>query len=103
MWNARGSTCLACAWFYAYPYLTGELNYGVSGLGFSMKAREVLPEGLVIISIPAELMSMMIENLQDMEWEPHWFTLGRDGFVEAVKELEAQLTKDFPPELVWGD
>lgn len=102
MWNAKGSTCLACAWFYAYPYLTGELNYGISGLGFSMKARRVLPDGLVIISIPSEMLSMMIENLHDMQWEPHWFKLGRDGFVEGVKALEAQLSEDYPPELVWG-
>lgn len=103
MWNAKGSTCLACSWFYAYPYLTGELNYGVSGLGFSMKAREVLPEGLIIISIPAEMFGMMIENLAEMEWEPDWFKLGRDGFVNAVKDLEARISKEFPPELVWGE
>jgi uncharacterized protein (DUF169 family) len=102
MWNAKGSTCLACAWFYAYPYLSGELNYGVSGLGFSMKAREVLPDGLIIIAIPSEMMSTMIENLQEMEWEPEWFKLGRDGFVEGVRELETRISKDFPPELVWG-
>ena len=102
MWNAKGSTCLACAWFYAYPYLSGELNYGVSGLGFSMKARQVLPEGLVIISVPSEKLSMLIENLQEMEWEPHWFKLGRDGFCQAVKDLEARISKEYPPELVWG-
>ena len=62
----------------------------------------MLPEGLIIISIPSEMMSMMIENLQEMEWEPHWFKLGRDGFVKAVKDLEARISKDFPPELVWG-
>ena len=102
MWNAKGSTCLACAWLYAYPYLTGELNYGISGLGFSMKAREVLPEGLIIIAIPSERLSMVIENLQEMEWEPHWFKLGRDGFVQGVQDLEARISKEFPPELVWG-
>ena len=102
MWNAKGSTCLACSWFYAYPYLTGELNYGISGLGFSMKAREVLPEGLVIISVPGEILPMLIENLQEMEWEPHWFKLGRDGFVQGVKDMEARISKDFPPDLVWG-
>jgi uncharacterized protein (DUF169 family) len=102
MWNAKGSTCLACAWIYAYPYLKGELNYGISGLGFSMKARQVLPDGLIIISIPAEMLSMLIENLQGMEWEPRWFKLGRDGFVEGVKALEARISEDFPPDLVWG-
>jgi uncharacterized protein (DUF169 family) len=102
MWNAKGSTCLACAWLYAYPYLTGELNYSISGLGFSMKAREVLPDGLIMIAIPCEMMSMLIENLNEMEWEPHWFKLGRDGFVQGVKDLEARVSKDFPSEMVWG-
>jgi uncharacterized protein (DUF169 family) len=102
MWNAKGSTCLACAWFYAYPYLSGEINYGISGLGFSMKARQVLPEGLVILSIPSEQLCMMIDNLQEMEWEPDWFNLGRDGFVQAVQDLEARISKEYPSELVWG-
>jgi uncharacterized protein (DUF169 family) len=101
MWNAKGSTCLACAWIYAYPYLRGELNYGISGLGFSMKARQVLPDGLIVVSIPAEMLSMMIENLEDMEWEPDWFDLGRDGFIDGVKDLEARISRDYPPESVW--
>lgn len=101
MWNARGSTCLACAWIYAYSYLSGELNYHVSGMGFSMKARNVLPDGLIIISIPSEILSEMIENLGEMEWEPHWFKLGRDGFVKGVKGLEEKIAREFPSDLVW--
>ena len=101
MWHSKGSTCLACAWYYAYPYVSGELNFGISGMGFSMKARDVLPDGLIIISIPSEMLSMMIENLQEIEWDPIWFNLGRDGFVEAVKGLEAQLAAELPSDLVW--
>jgi len=101
MWTAKGSTCLACSWIYACPYLSGELNYTISGLGFSMKARRVLPEGLIIISIPSEQISMIMENLKDMQWEPHWFNLGRDGFVKGVKDMEARISKDFLPDMVW--
>jgi uncharacterized protein (DUF169 family) len=101
MWNAKGSTCLACAWIYAYSYLSGELNYHISGMGFSMKARNVLPDGLIIISIPSEKLSEIIENLGDMEWEPRWFKLGRDGFVKGVKDLEAKIAREFPSDLVW--
>ncbi len=102
MWTAKGSTCLACAWIYAHAYMNGELNYGVSGLGFSMKARRVLPDGLIIISIPSEILTMIIENLEDMEWEPYWFNLGRDGFVKGVKDLEARISREFPPDMVWN-
>jgi uncharacterized protein (DUF169 family) len=101
MWTAKGSTCLACAWIYAHSYMSGELNYNISGLGFSMKARHVLPDGLIIISIPSEMIPMIIENLQDIKWEPHWFKLGRDGFVKGVKDLEARISKEFPPDMVW--
>jgi uncharacterized protein (DUF169 family) len=101
MWTAKGSTCLACAWIYAHSYMSGELNYNISGLGFSMKAREVLPDGLFIISIPSEMIPMIIENLQDIQWEPHWYKLGRDGFVKGVKDLEARISKEFPPDMVW--
>jgi uncharacterized protein (DUF169 family) len=101
MWNAKGSTCLACAWIYAHSYISGELNYCISGLGFSMKARHVLPDGLIIITIPSEMLPMMIENLEDMEWEPYWFNLGRDGFVKGVKDLEGRISREFPPDMVW--
>jgi uncharacterized protein (DUF169 family) len=96
MWHAKGTTCLACAWIYAHPYLSGEMNYTISGLGYSMKAREVLPEGLIILSFPFDTISPLIENLKEMEWEPYWFKLGRDGFVKEVRkradELSTKLT-----------
>ena len=98
MWSSKGSTCLACAWIYAYSYLTGELNYTVSGLGFSMKARNVLPDGLLIITIPWDMLSMIIENLHDMEWEPNWFRLGREGFIQGVQELGEKMRQEIPPD-----
>jgi uncharacterized protein (DUF169 family) len=99
MWSFKGSTCLACAWIYAYSYLSCELNCTISGLGYSMKARQVLPEGLIIITFPFNLISGLIENLQDMEWEPYWFNLGRDGFVNEVKRRGDELSKKFSMKL----
>jgi uncharacterized protein (DUF169 family) len=91
MWNAKGSTCLACAWIYAYPYLSGQINFSVSGLGFSMKARGVLPEGLMILSFPFDALPSLIDNLKVMEWEPYWFKLGRENFIKEVKALDARI------------
>ena len=93
MWSAKGTTCLACAWIYAHPYLSGEMNYTITGLGFSMKARGVLPEGLIIITFPFDAISPLIENLKEMEWEPYWFKLGREGFVKEVKKRSGELAK----------
>ena len=91
MWSFKGTTCLACAWIYASPYLSGELNCTVSGLGFSMKARQVLPDGLMIIAVPFNLISGLIENLKEMEWEPYWFKLGRDEFINEVQKRSGEL------------
>ncbi|MFA5309059.1 MAG: DUF169 domain-containing protein [Dehalococcoidales bacterium] len=93
MWQAKGTTCLACAWLYAHPYLSGEINYTVSGLGFSMKARGVLPEGLIIIAVPFDAIGPLMDNLKEMDWEPYWFKLGREGFVKEVKKRSKELAK----------
>jgi uncharacterized protein (DUF169 family) len=94
MWSSKGTTCLACAWIYAYPYVSGELNYTVSGLGFSMKSRRVLPEGLMIISIPADILVPLMDNLKDMDWSPDWFNLGREGFISRVKSSAKALADE---------
>ncbi|MGD0794598.1 MAG: DUF169 domain-containing protein [Dehalococcoidales bacterium] len=93
MWHAKATTCLACAWIYAHPYLSGEINYTVSGLGFSMKARGVLPDGLIIITFPFNAIPSLIDNLKEMAWEPYWFKLGREGFVTEVKKRSQALAR----------
>ena len=93
MWNFKGTTCLACAWIYAHPYLSGQLNCTVSGLGYSMKAREVLPEGLMIITVPFDQLLNLIDNLKEMDWEPYWFKLGREGFVNEVQKRSGELAR----------
>jgi uncharacterized protein (DUF169 family) len=101
MWSNRGTTCLACSWIFTYPYVSGEINYTVSGLGFSMKARGVLPEGLMIISIPADKILPLIDNLKDMEWHPYWFDLGREGFIQEVEKRSRELGQELVSPSNW--
>ena len=68
MWVSKFSPAIGCAWTHVYPYLTGELNYFVTGLGHGMKRRKLFPEGRQIISIPFDLLSSMLQTLQDMPW-----------------------------------
>jgi len=65
---SRCTPVLMCAWIFAYPYITGELNYVVTGIGYGLRNQKILPEGLFIISVPYDLIPMLIENLNDMEW-----------------------------------
>jgi uncharacterized protein (DUF169 family) len=68
MWSSKFSPAIGCAWVYIYPYLTGELNYTVTGLGHGMKRRKLFPEGHQIISIPFDLLPSILQTLQDMPW-----------------------------------
>lgn len=94
MRSFKGSTCLACAWIFASPYSNTELNLTVSRLGFSMKGRQVLPDGLIIISGPFNLLSGLIENLKEIESDPYWFKLGRNGFVNEVQKRSKELVQE---------
>ena len=95
MWTAKGTSVIGCAWLFVYPYLSGELNFTVTGLGVGMKGRQVLPEGLMLISIPWNLLPTMIENLQDMDWILPEYKGTRDENSERFKKLAEALEKEF--------
>jgi uncharacterized protein (DUF169 family) len=68
MWSSKFSPAIGCAWIFIYPYLTGELNYTITGLGHGMKRRKLFPEGQQLVSIPFDLLPSMLQTLQDMPW-----------------------------------
>lgn len=84
MWVSKFTPAIGCAWTYVYPYLTGELNYSVTGLGHGMKRRKLYPEGKQIVSIPFDMLSGILESLHDMPWVLPAYK--EDG-MEFVKEL----------------
>jgi uncharacterized protein (DUF169 family) len=88
MWVSKFSPAIGCAWTYIYPYLTGELNYFITGLGHGMKRRKLFPEGRQIISIPFDLLSSLLQSLQEMPWVLPAYK--PDG-LEFVRRLLAKL------------
>jgi len=84
MWVSKYTPAIGCAWIYTYPYLSGELNYTMTGLGHGMKRRQLFPEGRQIISIPFDLLSSMLQTLQKMPWVLPAYK--SDG-MEFVKQL----------------
>ena len=68
IWISKFSPAIGCAWTYSYPFLTGELNYFITGMGHGMKRRELFPEGRQIISIPFDLLPSLLQTLQEMPW-----------------------------------
>ncbi len=95
MWTAKGTTVIGCAWLFIYPYLSGELNFTVTNLGSGMKSRQVLPEGLILISLPYDLLPMMVANLQDMEWVLPDYIEGREAHNKRFQEVTEALKQEF--------
>jgi uncharacterized protein (DUF169 family) len=95
---SKMTNVIGCSWLYAYPFLTGEINYLTTGLGFGMKAQKVFPEGRQLFSIPYDRLPTIILNLQEMEWVPPSFTsegpeFDKKIFMEFGLSAESEKTK----------
>jgi hypothetical protein len=88
MWVSKYSPAIGCAWILTYPYLTGELNYAVTGLGHGMKRRKLFPEGRQFVAIPFDLLPFMLQTLQDMPW---FLPAYKPDGLEFVKQLLIKL------------
>ena len=87
MYESKMTGVGACTWIYAYPYLSGKVNYVITGMGFGMKAKEILPEGWVLISIPYQWIPTITRNLNEMKWVLPSYTDGREKFMEREKRV----------------
>ena len=94
MWQARGTTVAGCSWLYIYPYLSGEINFTVTGFGFGMKARRLFPEGRILLTIPWDRLPGILQNLAEMEWVPESYTLGPEGHKQKMKKIREELAKE---------
>lgn len=94
MLTTKSTPVIMCAWLFVYPYVSGEMNFTVTGLSSGMKARKVLPEGLMLISVPYDLLPMMIENLQDMQWILPLHTIAEDD-KEYFKRTADEIRQEY--------
>jgi uncharacterized protein (DUF169 family) len=86
---------LMCAWIFIYPFITGEMNYVVTGIGYGMRTQKILPEGLFLISIPYDLINMLIENLQEMEWVLPITLLSEEERKKYSARVMEEITKEY--------
>jgi uncharacterized protein (DUF169 family) len=93
MYESR-STCIGgCSWLYAYPYLSGKVNYMVTGLSFGMKGRRVFPEGWLLVSIPYQWIPAITRNLKEMEWVLPAYTMNNDDFTEYEHRIIGEIVE----------
>lgn len=98
LWSSKGTPVAGCAWLYVYPFTSGELNFTVTGFGFGMKSRRLFPDGLILMSIPWDLLPSMVENLHDMNWIPHSHTIGGEEHKKKVRRIVEELKQELTTE-----
>jgi len=87
LWTTVATPVLQCSWLFAYPYLSGKLNYVITGMGHGMRSKEVFPKGLVLMSIPYQKIPMITQNLKEVNRTPWCYSLGREGFLKREQEI----------------
>ena len=68
--ESRATPVVACSWIYIYPMVSGKLNYYITGLGTGMQQLDIFPPGLFLISVPFQVIPIMLDNLKDMPFSP---------------------------------
>jgi uncharacterized protein (DUF169 family) len=94
MWTARGTTVIGCAWLLIYPYISGELNFTVTGFSHGMKVRKLFPEGLLLLSIPYDLLPGITKNLEEMKWVTHSYTISKEEHKNKIKRIVDELKQE---------
>jgi uncharacterized protein (DUF169 family) len=85
MWSSRYSAAVGCSWLVVYPYLSGEINFIGTGLGFGMKRRRLFPEGFQFVSVPFDRLSSLLQTLNEMPWVPKPFEPEGPEYVRLLR------------------
>ena len=89
-WESKSSPITSCGWMYAYPYVTGKVNFCITGMHHGLRRRELYPAGMHLIAIPFQKMPEFIYSLENMNWVGLYF---RQDTEEARQELAAKKEK----------
>ena len=89
VWTTMATPVLQCSWLFAYPYLTGKMNYTITGVGHGMRSKEIFPKGLFLMSIPYQKIPMITQNLREVVRAPWCYSVGKKKFLEREQEIIA--------------
>ena len=94
-WSSHGTPVMACSWLYIYPVVSGKINFTVTGLSLGMEAINApIPEGLIIISIPWNVLPTVMENLKDDNMYRSWRSSGREEHFKRFENRLRQLRQE---------
>ena len=98
LWESKTSCVMSCAWTYVYPYLSGKVNFCITGMHHGMKRRKVYPPGLHIISIPYQKLLEVTAALGEMDWE--LIAMREDAESKRLLNQKMEAWKEMAPEAV---
>jgi uncharacterized protein (DUF169 family) len=88
LWESKTSSVVSCAWTYVYPYISGKVNFCVTGMHHGMARRKVYPAGLHIISIPYQKLYEVVQALDEMDWKLIAFRDDPESKEELVNKMK---------------
>lgn len=95
MWSSCGTPVIACSWLLTYPYISGEVNFIMTDVSHGMRSKDIYPAGTILISIPYDRLSGLVEELQKIDWYPALYKEGAEAhdrkFAEVIKNLHGKL------------
>jgi uncharacterized protein (DUF169 family) len=93
LWESVKTPVLSCSWIFAYPWLTGKVNHMVTGMAFGSRARQAMPMGWILISIPWDKMPGILRSLEKMTWDLPSYSEDREAnmAISALVHAEADL------------
>lgn len=94
MITSKLTPVMACSWLYVYPFISGEMNYAVTGLSLGMSALDVYPPGLIIMSVPWARLPTMLDNLKEMHFGRSGPPPGGDAHRKRVDKLMEELRRE---------
>ena len=94
LYESRCSTALSCGWLFAYPYLSGKVNYFMTGLGFGAIGRRAFEPGWLLISIPYNWIGTVARNLARMKWELPAYQVPKEDFQGWVMNILGELAQE---------
>jgi uncharacterized protein (DUF169 family) len=97
VWTSKFTHVMGCSWIFAYPFISGEMNYGMTGLSHGMGRRKLFPDGLQFVSIPYLILPSVLQALKEMEWELPAFGENGDEFFKNTRD---KLLKELPEHIV---
>jgi uncharacterized protein (DUF169 family) len=86
-YESKITPVLGCAWTMIYPYISGRVNYYVTGLIGGQIAHGVGTEGNVVVSVPWDCLPTMLENLSKMKWVPASYAESREKNIERFEQI----------------